>query len=84
MQSPHENVEKGSGQKPLSRVSPVHVHTVWCTRSSKQSHDTIIMPRMLITPKCVRSQRATMDIESALTVAIARLWYIHGDEEKAK
>ena len=84
MQSPHENVEKGSGQKPLLHVSPVHVHTVWCTCSSKRSHDTIIMPRMLITPKCMRSQRATMDVESALTVATARLWYIHEDEEKAK
>ena len=31
---------------------------------------------MLIAPKCVRSQIATMDVESALTVATARLWYV--------
>ena len=34
------------------------------SRSSKQSHDTIIMPSMLITPKCVRSQIATYSLAS--------------------
>ena len=45
-------------------------------RSSKWSYDIIIIPSMLITTKYVISQRATMDVESALTVATARLWYV--------
>ena len=67
---PYEKIEKGSGQMTLYIAcvarAPYGAHQ---SCSSKRSHDTLIMSSMLITPKCVRSQMATMDVESALIVA---------------